>query len=250
MSASQNQPVYDKILLKLSGESLCKTGKQGIDPEEIDIIAESLKDVHALGVQLAVVVGGGNMLRGADLSKRGVNRDTADYMGMLGTLINALALQAALEALDVPTRVQTAIPTERVAEPFIQRRAIRHLEKGRVVILAGGAGIPRFTTDTTAVLRTRELGLGVLLKATKVDGVYTDNPDTNPDARRYSCLSYEDAISNKLEVMDATAFTLAEENQVRIVVFNVKKKGSILDVIHGKDVGTHIDSFRESRLDS
>lgn len=242
--------IYDKVLLKLSGESLCKAGKQGIAPEEIDIIAGYLKDVHELGVQLAVVVGGGNMLRGADLSARGVNRDSADYMGMLGTLINALALQAALEALDVPTRVQTAIPVERVAEPYIQRRAIRHLEKGRVVILAGGAGIPRFTTDTTAVLRTRELGMDVLLKATKVDGVYTANPDTNPEARRYIRLSYEDAIRNKLEVMDATAFTLAEENQVRIVVFNVKKKNSILDVIYGKDVGTHIDSFEESCLDT
>jgi len=240
--------LFDKVLLKLSGESLCKKGKQGIDPEEIDVIAETLSAVHALKVQLAVVVGGGNMLRGAELSKRGVNRDTADYMGMLGTLINALALQAALEALDIPTRVQTAIPTERVAEPYIQRRAIRHLEKGRIVILAGGAGIPRFTTDTTAVLRTRELGMNILLKATKVDGVYTDNPDTNPEAKRYACLSYDDAIKKRLKVMDATAFTLAEENQVRIVVFNVKKKGSILDVIYGKNVGTHIDSFETSSL--
>ncbi len=241
--------LYNKVLLKLSGESLCKRNGQGIDPEEIDVIAETLKEVHELGVQLAVVVGGGNMLRGAELSQRGVDRDSADYMGMLGTLINALALQAALEALDVPTRVQTAIPTERVAEPYIQRRAIRHLEKGRIVILAGGAGIPRFTTDTTAVLRTKELGMSVLLKATKVDGVYTDNPDTNPEARRYICLSYEDAIKNKLKVMDATAFTLAEENQVRIVVFDVRKKGNILDIIRGKNVGTHIDSFVSSKLD-
>jgi uridylate kinase len=241
---------FKKVLLKLSGESLCKVGKQGIDPEEIDIIADTLKVVHGLGVQLAVVVGGGNMLRGADLSKRGVNRDSADYMGMLGTLINALALQAALEALDVPTRVQTAIPTERVAEPYIQRRAIRHLEKGRVVILAGGAGIPRFTTDTTAVLRTKELGLDVLLKATKVDGVYTANPSVYPEAKRYVKLSYEDAIDKRLDVMDATAFTLAEEHQVKIVVFNVKKKDSILKAVRGEDIGTTIDSCLVSSLES
>jgi uridylate kinase len=239
---------FKKVLLKLSGESLCKEGNQGIDPEETDLIAESLKTVHELDIQLAVVVGGGNMLRGADLSKRGVNRDSADYMGMLGTLINALALQAALEALDVPTRVQTAIPTERVAEPYIQRRAIRHLEKGRVVILAGGAGIPRFTTDTTAVLRTKELGLDALLKATKVDGVYTANPSLYPEAKRYIKLSYDDAIAKRLDVMDATAFTLAEEHQVKIVVFNVKKKDSIIQVIAGEDVGTQIDSFQESKL--
>lgn len=238
----ESNPIYRKILLKLSGESLCKKGRQGIDPEEIDLIAASLKEVHDLKIQLAVVVGGGNMLRGADLSRRGVNRDSADYMGMLGTLINALALQAALEALDVPTRVQTAIPTERVAEPYIQRRAIRHLEKGRVVILAGGAGIPRFTTDTTAVLRTKELGMDILLKATKVDGVYTEDPATNPEAVRYSKLSYNDAINKRLDVMDATAFTLAEEHQVKILVFNVKKNKSILKAITGEEVGTLIDS--------
>ena len=240
--------LYDKVLLKLSGEGFCESGGKGISPREINGIAQTLKEVHALGVQLAVVVGGGNMLRGAALSERGMDRDTADYMGMLGTLINALALQSALEALDVPTRVQTAINTDKVAEPYIRRRAIRHLEKGRIVILAGGAGIPRFTTDTVSVLRARELGMSCLLKATKVDGVYTDDPVTNPEARRYSCLSYEDAIKKRLKVMDATAFTLAEENEVRIVVFNVKKEGSLLNLIKGEDVGTHIDSFESSKL--
>jgi uridylate kinase len=210
--------LFDKVLLKLSGEGFCEAGGKGISPKEINGIAQTLKDVHALGVQLAVVVGGGNMLRGAALSERGMDRDTADYMGMLGTLINALALQSALEALDVPTRVQTAINTDKVA------------------------------TDTVSVLRARELGMSCLLKATKVDGVYTSDPITNPEARRYSCLSYEDAIGKRLRVMDATAFTLAEENQVRIVVFNVKKEGSLLSLIKGEDVGTHIDNFESSKL--
>ena len=242
--------LYDKVLLKLSGESLSRAGGWGVDPTEANRIATTIKEVHDLGVRLAIVVGGGNMIRGAKLSQEGLglNRDTADYMGMLGTLINALALQAALEDLKVPTRVQTAIHVQRVAEPFIQRRAIRHLEKGRVVILAGGAGIPRFTTDTTAVLRTKELGLNILLKATKVDGVYTSDPEKDSSAIRYSRLSFEDAISKKLKVMDATAFTLAEEHQVRINVFNVKKAGNLLQVLLGKDIGTHIDNFEHSQL--
>ncbi len=237
------QRLYDKVLLKLSGEGFCEPGGKGISPREIHGIASSLKQVHDLGVQLAIVVGGGNMLRGAALSDQGMDRDTADYMGMLGTLINALALQSALENLDVPTRVQTAINAQHVAEPYIRRRAIRHLEKGRVVILAGGAGIPRFTTDTVSVLRARELGASCLLKATKVDGVYTSDPVKNPDAKRYVNLSFEDAIGKRLQVMDATAFTLAEENQVHIVVFNVKKKDSLLRLIQGEDVGTHIDNY-------
>lgn len=240
--------LFNKVLLKLSGESFCDAGDKGISPREIQRVAKSIKQVHNLGVHLAIVVGGGNMLRGAALSDQGMDRDTADYMGMLGTLINALALQSALENLEVPTRVQTAINAQHVAEPYIRRRAIRHLEKGRVVILAGGAGIPRFTTDTVSVLRAKELGLNVLLKATKVDGVYTADPQVNSDARRYYCLSFEDAITKRLQVMDATAFTLAEENQVKIVVFDVRKEDNLLRVIQGKDVGTHIDTFEESKL--
>jgi uridylate kinase len=241
--------LYDKVLLKLSGESL-STGGWGVDPTEANRIAASIKEVYDLGARLAIVIGGGNMIRGAKLSQQGLglNRDTADYMGMLGTLINALALQAALEDLKIPTRVQTAIHVQSVAEPFIQRRAIRHLEKGRVVILAGGAGIPRFTTDTTAVLRTKELGLSILLKATKVDGVYTDDPEKNPLATRYASLSYEEAIQKRLKVMDATAFTLAEEHNVKIAVFNVKKEGNLLKFLQGEDVGTTIDSYLSSRF--
>lgn len=231
---------YSKILLKLSGESFCDVGDKGISPTIVAEIASNLQQVYNLGTQLAVVVGGGNMLRGASLSEQGMNRDTADYMGMLGTLINALALQAALEQLEVPTRVQTAINTQQVAEPYIRRRAIRHLEKGRVVILAGGAGIPRFTTDTVSVLRAKELEMDILLKATKVDGVYTADPENDINAEKYRLLSYEDAIGKKLKVMDATAFTLAEENNVTIAVLSVKEKDSILNLLKGFPVGTII----------
>jgi uridylate kinase len=240
--------MIDQALLKLSGESFCEEGGKGIDPLEINRIARTIKEVHDKGVKLAIVVGGGNMIRGATLSDRGLDRDTADYMGMLGTLINALALQAALEDIEVPSRVQTAINADKVAEPYIRRRAIRHLEKGRIVILAGGAGIPRFTTDTVSVLRAKELGLNLVLKATKVDGVYTSDPKTNPDAQRYRCLSFKDAIQKRLKVMDATAFTLAEENQVCIQVFNIKKEGNLLKLFQAEDIGTRIDSFMSSQL--
>ena len=235
---------YKKILLKLSGESFCKENDKGIAPEIVSQIASSLKEIHDKDVQLAVVVGGGNLLRGASLSQQGMERDSADYMGMLCTLVNALALQSALEQLEVPTRVQTAIITQQVAEPYIRRRAIRHLEKGRVVILAGGAGIPRFTTDTVSVLRAKELGMDLLVKATKVDGVYTEDPLKNPNAARFHSLSYDDAINKKLRVMDATAFTLAEENSVQMLVLNIKNTGSLLQAISGNSIGTLIGSFK------
>jgi len=230
---------YKRVLLKLSGESFCQEGGYGISPDEIGSVAANLKEAHQTGLEIAIVVGGGNIIRGASLSQQGViRRITADYMGMLGTLINAVALQDALEGLGVPTRVQTAITTSQVAEPYIRRRAIRHLEKGRIVILAGGTGNPLFTTDTTAALRAKELEVDILLKATKVDGIYSDDPKTNPEAKKYDKLSYDQIIEAKLEAMDATAITLARENSIPIIVFNVKQSGSLSKVVAGEKIGT------------
>lgn len=232
----------NRILLKLSGESFCGEGNYGIDPDEIATIANILKEVHGSGTQVAVVVGGGNIIRGATLSEQGVGRITADYMGMMGTLINALALQDALEKIDVPTRVQTAVNTQSVAEPYIRRRCIRHLEKGRLVILAGGGGVPLFTTDTTAILRAKEIGASIVLKATKVDGVYSADPKTDPDAIRFDRITYDQVIQDNLQVMDATAITLAREHAIPIMVFDVKSKGSVLNAVQGQVVGTLIVS--------
>ncbi len=231
---------YKRVLLKLSGESFCQEGSYGISPNEIGLIAETLKEVHNTGIEIAIVVGGGNIIRGARLSQKGVKRTTADYMGMLGTLINAVALQDALEKIDVPTRVQTAITTSQVAEPYIRRKAIRHLEKGRIVILAGGTGNPLFTTDTTAALRARELEVDVLFKATKVDGIYSADPKVYPDAIRYDRLTYDDVISDKLEIMDATAITLARENLLPLLVFNIKESGALLRAVSGDVLGTFV----------
>jgi uridylate kinase len=225
-------------LLKLSGESLCEEGSYGIAPKEIELIAKLLKEAKATGIQLAVVVGGGNIIRGARLSEKGINRHTADYMGMLGTLINAIALQDALEKLKVSTRVQTAITTSQVAEPFIRRRCVRHLEKGRIVILAGGCGAPLFTTDTTAALRAKELEAEVILKATKVDGVFTEDPKLNPDAKKYERLSHTDVLTLDLDVMDGTAIALAREHRIPIRVFNIKKEDNLLRVLNGEPIGT------------
>jgi len=229
---------WKRVLLKLSGESLCKEGGYGIAPKEIELIAELLKEARATGIQLAVVVGGGNIIRGAKLSEKGVTRHTADYMGMLGTLINAIALQDALEKLEVPTRVQTAITTSQVAEPFIRRRCVRHLEKGRIVILAGGCGAPLFTTDTAAALRAKELEADIILKATKVDGVFSKDPKLNPDATKYEELSHTDVLTLNLEVMDGTAVALAREHRIPIRVFNIKKADNLLRVLNGESVGT------------
>jgi len=229
---------HKRVVLKISGDGFCKAGSLGVDVNEVDYIARQAKAVHDLGVQLAVVVGGGNIIRGAKFE--GVSRVTADHMGMIATVINALALQDSLERKGVQTRVQTAIAMHDVAEPFIRRRCLRHLEKGRLVILAGGTGNPYFTTDTTAALRAMEIGADVLLKATKVDGVYTGDPLTDPTAVRYEKLSYMKVLNSHLKVMDSTAISLCMDHKLPIIVFNLKKEGSILKAVCGERVGTYI----------
>ena len=232
---------YKRVLLKVSGEGFCKPGAFGLDSEEVRTIARQVKEVVETGCELAIVVGGGNFLRGYQFALTGgVNRATADYMGMVATVINALALQDCLESLGVDTRVQCAIEMKDVAEPFIHRRAIRHLEKGRVVILAGGTGNPFFTTDTCAALRANELGAKVLLKATKVDGVYSDDPNKNPDAVRYTRLTYDDVVHQGLKILDVAAITLCKDNHIPIVVFNLKREGNIRRVVAGEEIGTRI----------
>ena len=233
-----DRPQYRRVLLKLSGEALTGKGSFGIDPEVVDAIAAEIRDVAALGVQLGVVIGGGNILRGVDAGARGIDRTTADYMGMLATVINSLALQSALEHLSVKTRVQTAIEMKEVAEPFIQRRAIRHLEKGRVVVFAAGTGNPYFTTDTAATLRAVEIRADILLKATKVDGVYDRDPVMDANAVMHKKISYNDVLTRNLKVMDATAISLCRDNGLALVVFNLKKTGNIKRVICGEAVGT------------
>ena len=234
------KPVYRRVLLKLSGEALMGKHAFGIDPEMGSHIAGEIKEVVALGVQLGVVIGGGNIFRGLEASGHGADRTIADYMGMLATVINSLALQNALEANHVPTRVQSAIEIKEVAEPFIQRRAVRHLEKGRVVIFAGGTGNPFFTTDTAASLRAVEIKADVIIKATKVDGVYDRDPVKFPDARMFDKISYTDVLTKNLRVMDATAISLCRENRLPIVVFNLLKSGNIKNVICGHSIGTAV----------
>ena len=230
---------YKRILLKLSGEVLAnKDSGLSIDPEIISNTARRLKSVHEMGVEVALVVGGGNIFRGLSGAARGIDRNSGDYMGMLATIINALALQNALEQLDVETRVMTAISMPRVAEPFILRRALHHLAKGRIVIFGGGTGNPYFSTDTASALRASEIGADVLLKATKVDGVYSADPMRDKTAVRYDSLSYQDALTQSLGVMDAAAFSLCMENQIPIVVFNFFQIGSIEAVLRGEPVGT------------
>jgi uridylate kinase len=233
-----DRPQYRRVLLKLSGEALTGKGFFGIDPEVVDAIAAEIRDVAALGVQLGVVIGGGNILRGVDAGARGIDRTTADYMGMLATVINSLALQSALEHLKVNTRVQTAIEMKAVAEPFIQRRAIRHLEKGRVVIFAAGTGNPYFTTDTAATLRAVEIRADILLKATKVDGVYDRDPVKDANAVMHQRISYHEVLTKNLRVMDATAISLCRDNGLALIVFNLKRAGNIKRVICGEAVGT------------
>jgi uridylate kinase len=233
---------YKRVLLKISGEGFCREGEGGIDHDKLLTIAQQCRDVNHLGVELGVVVGGGNFVRGHVMAKRGVGRATADYMGMLATVINALALMDALESLGVVTRVQTAIHMADVAEPYIRRRAMRHLEKGRIVILAAGTGNPHFSTDTAAALRATEIGAEVLLKATKVDGVYSADPATHPDAKLYEKLCYMDVIKGNLGVMDATAITMCRENAMRIIVFNLLVPGNVQRVICGEPIGTLVAS--------
>lgn len=233
------KPVYKRIILKLSGEALMGGSGCGIDPNVLFSIANQVKEVRDLGVDIGIVIGGGNFFRGVKVSAQsGISRATADYIGMLATIINGLALQDALEKLGVFTRVMTAIDIHALAEPYIRRRAIRHLEKGRVVIFVGGTGHPYFTTDTTAALRATEIGADVILKATKVDGVYTDDPAINKKAKKFDRLKYIDVLKKRLKVMDATAISLCMENNLPIVVFNLTKKGNIKRVVLGEKIGT------------
>jgi uridylate kinase len=233
---------YRRILLKLSGEALGGEGALGICPEAIHEMARQVREVREMGVEVVIVVGGGNIFRGLQGSERGIERVTGDYMGMLGTVINALALQDALEKQGVETRVQSAITMEEVAEPFIRRRAVRHLEKGRVVIFGGGTGNPYFSTDTTAALRANEMDTEVILKATKVDGVYDSDPKKNPKAKRYARVTYIDALQQQLKVMDSTAFSLCMDNEMPIIVFNFFEPGNLARVVRGEAVGTLVTS--------
>ncbi|MGQ0633689.1 MAG: UMP kinase [Planctomycetaceae bacterium] len=235
-------PAYRRVLLKLSGESFSRAGEQGISMAAIGSISEQVQRVVAAGVQLAIVVGGGNILRGREFSavSSAINPATAHYMGMLATVINGLGLQDALEAVGVPTRLQTAIRMEGVAEPFIRRRCIRHLEKGRVVILAGGTGSPFVTTDTAAALRAREIDADVLLKATQVDGIYAEDPKKNPHAVRYSDVSYNEVLQKNLQFMDAQAIHHCKEHHLPIIVFNYHRSGNIERVIAGERIGSRV----------
>jgi uridylate kinase len=229
---------YNRVLLKLSGEALMGTKGFGIDPEVVISIANDIREIHELGVEIGVVIGGGNIFRGLAASAQGFDRVSADHMGMLATVINALAVQDALEKLDVHTRVQSAIEMNQVAEMYIRRRAIRHLEKGRVVIFAAGTGNPYFSTDTTAALRAMEIKAKVILKATKVDGIYDADPVKVPDAKFYPEISYIDVLKQRLAVMDTTAISLCMDNKVPIIVFNMRTKGNIRRVIMGEKIGS------------
>jgi uridylate kinase len=235
-----NTSKWNRILLKLSGESFAGGKSFGIDTKTVSKIAKDIKNVHDVGVEIAIIIGGGNIMRGAPASKSGMDRASADYMGMLATILNALALQDALEKIDVDTRVQTAIEMKEVAEPFIRRRAIRHLEKGRVVILGGGTGNPYFSTDTAAVLRALEIHAEAVLKATNVDGVYDKDPNKFSDAVKFDQIDYMEAIQRELGVMDLTAFTLCSENNLPIVVFDITTPGNIKRAALGEPVGTLI----------
>ncbi len=234
----KRKPVYKRIVLKLSGEALQGKLAYGIDPKVTRSIAEQVKEVRELGVEVAIAIGGGNIFRGVAAATEGIDRSTADYMGMLATVINGLALQDALEKAGVFTRVQTAIEMQELAEPYIRRRAIRHLEKGRVVVFVGGTGNPYFTVDTAAALRAIEIGADVILKATKVDGVYSADPHKDKSAKKFNKLAYINVLKKGLKVMDATAISLCMDNGLPIVVFNLTKKGNIKRVVLGEKIGT------------
>jgi uridylate kinase len=235
-----SKPVYKRVLLKLGGEALSKPGGTGIDPDEAAFLASRVKLVRDLGVEAAVVIGGGNLWRGREGNQRGMEQATADYMGMIATVMNALALQDALERAGVYTRVQTAIEMRAIAEPYIRRRAIRHLEKGRVVIFAGGTGNPYFTTDTAGALRAMEIDANVMIKATKVDGVYDADPKTHPDAVKFDRISYNEALNRRLKVLDATAISLCMEHDLPILVLNLWEEHSLQQAMLGEQVGTFI----------
>jgi uridylate kinase len=235
-----DKPNFKRVLLKLGGEALAGPDGKGIDPAQADVVAQRIVPIHKMGVELAIVIGAGNLWRGLSGLERGMDRATADYMGMLGTVMNALALMDAIERAGVVTRVQTAIEMRAVAEPYIRRRAIRHLEKNRVVLLGGGTGNPFFSTDTAAALRAVEIGADVLIKATKVDGVYDSDPFVNPDAKRFDSLSYIDALNLRLQVMDSTAVSLCMDNELPILVLNFWEEEDLLDALKGKPVGTMV----------
>lgn len=232
---------YKRILLKLSGEALMGNRQYGIDPTRLSEYAQDIKEITNLGVEVAIVIGGGNIFRGVAGASNGMDRVQGDHMGMLATVINGLALQSALENANIPTRLQTAIKINEVAEPFIRRKAMRHLEKGRVVIFGGGTGNPYFTTDSAAVLRAIEIEADVILKGTRVDGIYTADPEKNSDAIKFDSISFDDVLKKGLKVMDTTAFTLSQENNLPIIVFDMNKKGNLLKVVSGENIGTTVN---------
>jgi len=240
-------PKYKRVLLKISGEAFCREGGHGIDIEESRSIARQIVEAQKTGVQIAVVVGGGNIVRGSMVVPSGINQATGDYMGMLATVINALALQDLIESLGRPTRVLTALPIQAVAEPWIRRRAISHLEKDRIIILAAGTGNPHFTTDTAAALRAAEIGAEVLLKASKVDGVYDKDPNEHAKAKRFERLAYLDVLNRRLGVMDVTAISLCMEHRLPIIVFNLRKEGNIVKAVRGEPIGTIIAEGAEEK---
>lgn len=232
---------FKRILLKLSGEALMGDKQFGIDNNRLGLYANQIKEITDLGVELAIVIGGGNIFRGVQAEEGGMDRTHGDYMGMLATMINAMALQAALEATGVDSRLMSAIEMREIAEPYVRRRAVRHLEKGRVIIFGAGTGNPFFTTDSAASLRAIEINADVILKGTRVDGIFTEDPEKNPDATKYESLSFDDVYSNSLNVMDMTAFTLCKENHLPIIVFNMNKEGNLKRLIQGEPVGTIVN---------
>ena len=233
---------YKRVLLKLSGEALMGDRNYGIDPKRLADYAQEIKSIINKGIEVAIVIGGGNIFRGLSGASNGMDRVQGDYMGMLATIINGLALQSALEETDLQTRLLTSIEMKQIAEPFIKRRAVRHLEKGRVVIFGGGTGNPYFTTDTAAVLRAIEIGADVIIKGTRVDGIYTSDPEKDTNARKFENITFKEVLNKDLKVMDMTAFTLSEENDLPIIVFDMNKKGNLMKVISGENVGTLVNS--------
>ena len=234
------EPVFDRVLLKLSGEVLANEYGFGIDPEKVSYLAEQIKPIYDANVDIGLIIGAGNIFRGMEAAAGGMDRVTGDYLGMLATIMNAIALQDSLEKIDCETRTLSAINVTQIAEPYIRRRAIRHMEKGRIVIIAGGTGNPFFTTDSAAALRATELGSEIVLKGTKVDGVYDKDPEKHKDAKKYEKLTYQKVIQDNLRVMDMTAITLCSENNIPINVFNIKNSGDLLDIIMGSKIGTII----------
>ncbi|MDO7541927.1 MAG: UMP kinase [Flavobacteriales bacterium] len=232
---------FKRILLKLSGEALMGDRSYGIDPEKINEYAQEIKQIYDQKIEIAIVIGGGNIFRGVSGSSQGIDRVQADYMGMLATVINGLALQSALENIEVPTRLQTALKIEAVAEPYIKRKAVRHLEKNRVVIFSAGTGNPFFTTDSAAVLRAVEINADVILKGTRVDGIYNEDPEKNKEAVKFDSLSFEEVLKKGLKIMDTTAFTLSQENKLPIIVFDMNTKGNLVRVVRGENIGTKVD---------